>query len=71
MILTHVNLKKEKEMHFDPKTDALREQIKKEGINPDMIDDSYGDEFDDFVDIVSERQLNDNWDEYGDDSYEY
>jgi len=71
MILTHVNLKKEEEMHFDPKEDALREQLRKEGINPDMIDDSYGDEFDDFVDIVSERQLNDNWDEYGDDSYEY
>lgn len=71
MILTPVNLKKEKEMHFDPKEDALREQLRKEGINPDMIDDSYGDEFDDFVDIVSERQLNDNWDEYGDDSYEY
>ena len=71
MILTHVNLKKEEEMHFDPKEDALREQLRKEGINPDMIDDSYGDEFEDFVDIVSERQLNDNWDEYGDDSYEY
>jgi len=71
MILTHVNLKKEEEMHFDPKNDALREQIKKEGINPEMIDDSYGDEFEDFVDIISERELNDNWDEYGDDSYEY
>lgn len=58
-------------MHFDPKTDALREQIKKEGINPELIDDSYGDEFEDFVDIVSERNLNDSWDEYGDDSYEY
>ena len=67
MILTPVNLKKEKEMHFDPKNDALREQIKKEGINPDMIDDSYGDEFEDFIDIVS----SDTWDEYGDDSYEY
>ena len=71
MILTPVNLKKEKEMHFDPKEDALREQLRKEGINPDMIDDSYGDDFEDFVDIISERQLNDNWDEYGDDSYEY
>jgi hypothetical protein len=71
MILTHVNIEKEKEMHFDPKNDALREQIKKEGINPDMIDDSYGDEFEDFVDIIIERQLNDSWDEYGDDSYEY
>ena len=71
MILTPVNLKKEKEMHFDPKEDALREQLRKEGINPDMIDDSYGDEFEDFVDIISERELNDNWDEYGDDSYEY
>lgn len=67
MILTHVNIEKEKEMQFDPKTDALREQIKKEGINPDLIDDSYGDEFEDFVDII----LNDNTDEYGDDSYDY
>ena len=33
MILIHVNIEKEKEMHFDPKTDALREQVKKEGIN--------------------------------------
>jgi len=71
MILTHVNIKKEKEMHFDPKKDALRNQIKKEGINPDMIDESYGDTFEDFVDIVLERELNDNWDEYEDDSYEY
>ncbi len=71
MILTHVNTKKEKEMHFDPKKDALRNQIKKEGINPDMIDESYGDTFEDFVDIVLERELNDNWDEYEDDSYEY
>ncbi len=71
MILTHVNTKKEKEMHFDPKKDALRDQIKKEGINPDMIDESYGDTFEDFVDIVLERELNDNWDEYEDDSYEY
>jgi hypothetical protein len=62
-----VNIEKEKEMQFDPKTDALREQIKKEGINPDLIDDSYGDEFEDFVDII----LNDNTDEYGDDSYDY
>jgi hypothetical protein len=67
MILIPVNIEKEKEMQFDPKTDALREQIKKEGINPDLIDDSYGDEFEDFVDII----LNDNTDEYGDDSYEY
>ena len=66
-----MNIKKEEEMHFDPKKDALRDQIKKEGINPEMIDDSYGDEFEDFVDIISERELNDNWDEYGDDSYEY
>ena len=58
-------------MLFDPKEDALRDQIKKEGINPDLIDDSYGDEFEDFVDIIVERQLNDSWDEYGDDSYEY
>lgn len=72
MILIHVNIEKEKEMHFDPKKeDALRDQLRKEGINPDMIDDSYGDEFEDFVDIIVDRQLNDNWDEYGDDSYEY
>jgi len=71
MILTHVNIKKEKEMHFDPKKDALRNQIKKEGINPDMIDDSYGDTFEDFVDIILENELKDNWDEYEDDSYEY
>ena len=71
MILTHVNIEKEEEMQFDPKTDALREQLKKEGINPDMIDDSYGDTFEDFIDIISERELRDNTDEYGDDSYEY
>lgn len=71
MILTHVNLKKEKEMQFDPKTDALREQLKKEGINPEMIDNSYGDEFEDFIDIIVDRKIDDNWDEYGDDSYEY
>lgn len=58
-------------MQFDPKTDALREQLKKEGINPEMIDDSYGDEFEDFIDIIVDRKLDDNWDEYGDDSYEY
>lgn len=71
MILTHVNIEKEKEMLFDPKTDALREQLKKEGINPDMIDDSYGDEFEDFIDIIVDRKIDDNWDEYGDDSYDY
>ena len=71
MILTHVNIEKEKEMLFDPKTDALREQLKKEGINPDMIDDSYGDTFEDFIDIIVDRKIDDNWDEYGDDSYEY
>ena len=71
MILIHVNIKNEKEMQFDPKTDALREQIKKEGINPDLIDDSYGDTFEDFIDIISERELRDNTDEYGDDSYSY
>jgi len=71
MILTHVNIEKEKEMHFNPKKDALRNQIKKEGINPDMIDDSYGDTFEDFVDIILENELKDNWDEYEDDSYEY
>jgi len=71
MILTHVNIEKEKEMLFDPKTDALREQLKKEGINPDMIDDSYGDTFEDFIDIIVDRKIDDNWDEYGDDSYDY
>lgn len=68
MILIPENLKKEKEMHFDPKEDALREQLRKEGINPDMIDDSYGDEFEDYIDIISTE---DTWGEYGDDSYEY
>lgn len=69
MILTPVNTKKEKEMHFDPKKeDALRDQLRKEGINPDMIDDSYGDEFEDYIDIISTE---DTWGEYGDDSYEY
>ena len=71
MILIHVNIEKEKEMQFDPKTDALREQIKKEGINPDLIDDSYGDTFEDFVDIIPEHHVKDNTDEYGDDSYDY
>lgn len=57
---------KSKQKQFDPK---LKEQLRKEGINPDMISE-YGDvDFEDYVD--DSLTYNDNFDEYGDDSYEY
>ena len=56
---------KSKQKQFDPK---LEEQLRKEGINPDIINE-YGDvDFEDHVDD-SFTYVNDNYDEYGDDSY--
>ena len=55
-----------KQKQFDPK---LKEQLRKEGINPDMISE-YGDvDFEDHVD--DNLTYNDGYDEYGDDSYDY
>tara|TARA_B100000900_G_scaffold411004_1_gene429864 strand:+ start:1809 stop:1958 length:150 start_codon:yes stop_codon:yes gene_type:complete len=46
----------------------LKEQLRKEGINPDMISE-YGDvDFEDGIDD-SFTYVSDNYDEYGDDSY--
>ncbi len=57
---------KSKQNSFDPK---LKEQLRKEGINPDMISE-YGDvDFEDGVDD-SFTYVSDNYDEYGDDSYD-
>ena len=57
---------KSKQKQFDPK---LKEQLRKEGINPDMISE-YGDvDFEDYVD--DSLTYNDGYDEYGDDSYDY
>ena len=70
MVKTQENLNKEDTMHIDPKEKALREQVKKEGINTDLIDDSYGDVYEDGVDEYHDY-TNDNTSEYGDDSYEY
>ena len=57
---------KSKQKQFDPKS---KEQLRKEGINPDMISE-YGDvDFEDHVD--DSLTYNDNFDEYGDDSYDY
>jgi hypothetical protein len=57
---------KSKQKQFDPK---LKEQLRKEGINPDMISE-YGDvDFEDYID--DSLTYNDGYDEYGDDSYDY
>ena len=57
---------KSKQNSFDPK---LKEQLRKEGINPDMISE-YGDvDFEDGID--DSLTYNDGYDEYGDDSYDY
>ena len=56
---------KSKQNSFDPK---LEEQLRKEGINPDIINE-YGDvDFEDGIDD-SFTYVSDNYDEYGDDSY--
>ena len=48
---------------------AMEEELRKQGINPDMISE-YGDvDFEDHID--DNLTYNDNFDEYGDDSYEY
>ena len=61
--ITSTKLKQNK---FDPK---LKEQLRKEGINPDIISE-YGDvDFEDYID--DSLTYKDNFDEYGDDSYEY
>lgn len=57
---------KSKQNSFDPK---LKEQLRKEGINPDLISE-YGDvDFEDGID--DPFTYNDGYDEYGDDSYDY
>jgi len=46
----------------------MREELRKQGLNPDMISE-YGDvDFEDGVDDPF-TYVNDNYDEYGDDSY--
>jgi hypothetical protein len=57
---------KSKQKQFDPK---LKEELLKQGIDPDAIED-YGDvDFEDGIDDPLTH--NDSWDEYGDDSNEY
>ena len=57
---------KSKQKPFNPK---LKEELLKQGINPDMISE-YGDvDFEDGID--DSLTYNDSFDEYGDDSYEY
>tara|TARA_R110001592_G_scaffold358666_1_gene663875 strand:- start:46 stop:246 length:201 start_codon:yes stop_codon:yes gene_type:complete len=57
---------KSKQKLFDPK---LKEELIKQGIDPDSIEE-YGDVgFEDGIDDPS--TYNDSFDEYGDDSYEY
>jgi len=57
---------KSKQKQFDPK---LKEELIKQGIDPDAIED-YGDvDFEDGID--DPLTYNDSFDEYGDDSYEY
>jgi hypothetical protein len=57
---------KSKQKPFNSK---LKEELLKQGINPDMISE-YGDvDFEDGID--DSLTYNDNFDEYGDDSYEY
>lgn len=66
MDVKEITSTKSKQKQFDPK---LEEQLRKEGINPDMISE-YGDvDFEDHIDD-SFTYVNDNYDEYGDDSYD-
>lgn len=47
--------------------EAMIEELRKQGINPDVISDvDFEDGVDDYYDYTS-----DNYDEYGDDSYDY
>lgn len=48
----------------------MMEELRKQGINPDLINDSYGDELEDGVDEYY-NYTKDNTSEYGDDSYDY
>ena len=66
MDVNEITSTKSKQKQFDPK---LKEQLRKEGINPDMISE-YGDvDFEDGID--DSFTYNDSYDEYGDDSYSY
>ena len=66
MDVNEITSTKSKQNSFDPK---LKEQLRKEGINPDMISE-YGDvDFEDHID--DSLTYNDSYDEYGDDSYDY
>jgi len=57
---------KSKQKPFDPN---LKEELIKQGIDPDSIEE-YGDV--DFIDGIDDPSThNDSWDEYGDDSNEY
>jgi len=70
MVAKEITSTKSKQKQSDPKEDALREQVKKEGIDTDLIDDSYGDVYGEGDDEYHDY-TNDNTSEYGDDSYEY
>ena len=66
MVAKEITSTKSKQKPFDPK---LKEELIKQGIDPDAIDE-YGDV--DFIDGVDDLPTpNDIWDEYGDDSNEY
>jgi len=61
-----ITLPKSKQKPFNSK---LKEELLKQGIDPDAIED-YGDvDFEDGIDDPLTH--NDSFDEYGDDSYEY
>ena len=45
----------------------MMEELRKQGINPDLINDSYGDEFEDGVDDYYDYK--DGYGEYGEDEY--
>lgn len=50
--------------------ETLKNELRKQGINPDMIGE-YGDVYsEDFIDDYSPHsRVSDSWDEYGDDDY--
>tara|TARA_R110001592_G_scaffold114335_1_gene314084 strand:+ start:878 stop:1078 length:201 start_codon:yes stop_codon:yes gene_type:complete len=66
MVAKEITSTKSKQKPFDPN---LKEELIKQGIDPDSIEE-YGDV--DFIDgIDGPSTPNDSWDEYGDDSNEY
>ena len=66
MVAKEITSPKSKQKPFNSK---LKEELLKQGINPDMISE-YGDvDFEEGID--DPLTYNDNFDEYGDDSYEY